>query len=494
MTDAGEQRMNGPAQEDLQEKGPLEEAREEASKSAEELVLAGEEYASLLSEAVGIPTISSFDPGMMDPEVFGKFEKFLKKRFPRVHAGCELERVSDYGLLYTWKGSNPDLKPVLFLAHYDVVPVDPREEGAWKYPPFSGTVAEGYIWGRGTLDDKHVLIALMTAVENMLTEGHTPERTLLFAFGGDEEVAGPRGAGAIGALLRERGIECEFALDEGGLIASGMLKGIEKPLALISLTEKGYYNIELICRQQPGHASMPPAHTAAGIIARAMTRVEKNPFPYRITPTVARFLQAIAPYSGFPAKLFLKYPKLFAPLITRSLRRNPRTAAIIRTTQAVTVLQGSSRENVLPETARGVINVRTLPGDTRESVLGHIKQAVNDPQVEVRVADSYAGNDALPEADSEGAGYRAILSTLRTVVPEADAAPFLMAGGSDLKHYVDVCPNMYRFIPVIITREELQGIHGINERISLENWGRCIYFYSRFIREVSGKSPGPGSG
>ncbi len=326
------------------------------------------EVASQLAQAVRFRTLSYSDPERVDSSAFRAFHRFLEETFPAAHGALARESVNELGLLYTWAGSDPGLEPVLLLAHQDVVPVAESALDEWTHPPFEGAIADGFVWGRGTMDDKGNLIAILAAVERLVRAGFAPRRTLLLAFGHDEEVGGQRGAAATAELLEARGVKLDFVVDEGAIVAEGIVPGVESPVAMIGIAEKGYVNVELLVRTPGGHSSMPPPHTGVGILASAIERVEAAPMPARLDGVTLRMIEYLAPEMSLPVRAVLANLWLFGPLAVGQLEANRAGNASIRTTTAVTMVQGSPKENVLPSTARAVVNHRLLPGDSIEEV------------------------------------------------------------------------------------------------------------------------------
>jgi len=434
-----------------------------------------------LGKAVRIPTISHSDPANNDTEQLLAFQGFLEESFPWVHRVCVREIFSATAVLYTWKGSRAGLAPVLLLGHYDVVP--PGDESAWSRPPFGGEIAEGFVWGRGTLDDKQCVVSLLEAAENLIEDGFVPDRTVLFAFGGDEENGGHSGAAVIAGILERRGIKAEFLLDEGSAIVEGMVPGVRAPAALIGIAEKGFADIELLLQTEAGHSAMPPDRTAAGRIARAAARIEDSPFPSRLIPAVRLFFEALAPHASGFHRLLFSHPRLAAPVLIKAFLRSPATAAMVRTTQAVTMLEGSTKENVLPSRARAVINVRMLPGDRLEPILSRFRRLVRDPDISVFASGRSSGPPE--ESPVSGTGWDALVSAVGEIFPEAAAVPYLVTAYTDSRHYKTVARALYRFIPMKLVPGDIARLHGRDERISLENLEACRLVYTRLIRNAA---------
>ena len=434
-----------------------------------------------LAALVRVPTVSRFEEDQEDDAVFRSFPDELERCFPSLGKRLRRDLIGNRAILYEWTGSDPSLAPLLLTAHYDVVPPGETE---WTRPPFSGDVENGYVWGRGSQDTKVTMVGALAAVERLLAENYSPKRTVYVALGGDEEVGGLRGAGSIGRVLEERGVRASFLVDEGGIVEDGMLSFADRPLALVGIAEKGYLDVEITARGAAGHASMPPRSTASGTLARAVARLESHPFPARLTYTIKSFLADLSPYVPFAYRLLFRNASLTAPLVKAALSASPTTNALIRTTQAATMLSGSDKENVLPDVARAIINVRILPGRSVAGVLSRMSDIVKRDGVSVRSAHEGHNVEPLPESPTDHEGYRAVRSALAAAHPEAATVPFLFSAGTDTKHYKNAAQALYRISPIRQTPEDMKGIHGCNERISIENVRRCALFYYTLIKSV----------
>lgn len=439
-----------------------------------------ERAAAGLGEAIRFRTVSNQDPAQFDASQFQGLQAFLAQRFPRVHRDLTREVVNDYSLLYRWEGRGAG-KPIVLLAHLDVVPVEGGTEGNWTQPPFSGAVADGYVWGRGALDDKASAMAILEAVEYLLGTGFQPARTVYLAFGHDEEVSGHRGAEVLSARLRERGIDAEFVLDEGGSILEGMVPGVAAPVASVSTGEKGYVSIELSANGKGGHSSMPPPHTAIGVVSAAVERLERDQMPATIGTVMRESFAFLGPEMPFGRRVVFANLWLFAPLVEREMARTPQTNAAIRTTTAPTMFEGGVKENILPASARAVVNFRILPGDTVEGVVQHVRHTVDDGAVEVRVLGK-PDDPSLP-SDPDQPAFVQLARTIRAVFPGTVVTPFLTLGATDARYYTRISPNVYRFIPTHMRAEDLARVHGTNERIAVDDYAGMIRFYVQLLKE-----------
>ncbi len=437
------------------------------------------EMAPRLARALTFRTVSA-DDAAAPAEVFAELHRHLEDSFPAVHRQLERERIGGSSLLYRWQGSDRTLAPIVLLAHQDVVP--PGDEARWKRPPFGGVIADGYIWGRGALDDKVSVVGLLEAVHILVQQGHAPRRTVYLAFGHDEEIGGAAGAAAIARTLGERGVRPLLVLDEGLAITEGIIEGMDRPVALVGLAEKGHMSLELVASAAGGHSSMPPRETAVARIARAVSAIETSRMPASIDPPVSDMFDFLAPEMPFGPRLAVANTWLFGPLLRRTLTARPATNAAVRTTTAPTIIQGGIKENVLPTTARAVINARIKPGDSVAAVLDHARSVIDDDQVQVRVMSGAAEPSGVSPAD--GAAFELIHRSIREVDPRIVVAPGLVLGATDARHYARLTRAVYRFQPVRFGPEDLARVHGIDERVSIADYGTLVAFYVRLMKNA----------
>ena len=436
-----------------------------------------------LAEAIRFPTVSAQDAAAADPRPFRDLRDFLELAYPNVHRTLVREVVNGSSLLYTWKGTDPARKPILLLAHLDVVPVESSTEGAWTHPPFSGAVAAGFIWGRGTLDNKSSVMGILESVEHLLIAGFRPARTVYLAFGHDEERGGAQGAAQISSVLQARGVTAEFLVDEGLAVGEGLIPDVARPVAMIGTAEKGLLTLELRVRGASGHASMPPKSTAAGTLARAIHRLEAHPMPMRMVAPVRGLLDVAGRHMPFARRVVFANLWLFERLVLQRLALAPATNAAIRTTTAVTVLRAGEKDNALPTEARALVNLRILPGESVAKVTECVRRTVSDPEVAVT---PILAIEPSALASTRSPGYRVLAETIGEVFPDATVAPGLMVAGTDSRHYLPVAELAYRFVPLRLTREDLSRIHGVNERISVASYTEVITFYVRLVTNAAG--------
>lgn len=478
--------------------------------------------AKRLSNGVRFPTISNQDRTNFDEQAFKDWQAFLEKAYPLAHKAMKRELVGDpraYSLLYTWTGTDQDLAPIVLMGHQDVVPVVPGTEKQWEHDPFSGDIAGGYIWGRGSLDDKIMIQAILEAIEMHLENGFKPKRTIYLAFGQDEEVMGSEGMEHVVAVLKSRGVKkIALVLDEGLPLAPGLFPGINSPIALIGTAEKGYLTLELKVDGPGGHSGMPPKNSNIGILAMAIAKLEANPFPYRITQTVRdqfRFLgpelpekhrQVLADVAYGKDKEMTKPAK---PQLTdkndedtnniavawqaqnpsedtfiKYMLTGPMTTAMMHTTTAVTMVNGGIKENVLPPSASAVVNFRILQGETVESVTEHVKNIIDDDRV--TVTDMSISIDPSPVSDPYGKEYKLIEKSIRQTwgTPDLVVTPYLVIGGADAKWFATsgMAENVYRFTAVRVeSAADTARWHGVNERVLVDEYANSIGFFHQLI-------------
>ena len=440
--------------------------------------------ATRLSEAIRFQTISNFLNPEQGADALRGLRAHIEKSFPAFHAAAKRELIGGHSLLYTWQGSDPKAAPIALLAHQDVVPVAPGTEKDWQQPPFDGVIADGFIWGRGSWDDKGNLYAMLEAAEQMAKQGFRPKRTVYFAFGHDEEVAGTRGAKAIAATLASRGVKLDFLLDEGLLITDGIMKGLDKPAALIGVAEKGYATLVLNAQATPGHSSMPPRQTAIGMMSAALARLEDHRLPMQIRGTVSEMFDTLAPeMSGFN-RVVLSNLWLFKPLLLREFEKTGPTEAMVRTTTALTIFNAGDKDNVLPGNAEATVNFRLIPGDTQASVIDHVRATVGNERIAV---EPFPGNtDPPPVTGTAGPSFKMLNRTIREIFPDVIVAPGLMVAATDSRHFTGITDTIFRFSPVRATSEDLKRFHGTNERLSIEGYADMIRFYRRLIENSAG--------
>ena len=432
-----------------------------------------------LSKSIQFQTISHPDYEKFDYEEFQRFLSWLETEYFQVFKNLEKKYLGKT-LLLKWQGEASDLNPILLTGHYDVVPVRADADSIWQESPFSGKIDGDYVWGRGALDDKSGVIAILEAVNYLLEKNFSPRRTVYLSFGHDEEIGGRRGAGKVTEFLLNEGVELEWTLDEGSFLLQDIIPGINKPVAVINVAEKGSLTIQVIGKAEGGHSSMPSSKSSVGYLAEALLKLENNPVPGKLEGISLGLFDEVSKQMPFQYKILFANLWLFEPLINNFLSDSPTMNAVIRTTTAPTMLSASNRLNVLASEAVGTVNFRLHPRDNPEKIVNFVKDLISNENIEVK--NLSAGTLASSVSDWETEGYRAISNSVREVYGDIIVAPGLMVGGSDSKHYAKAAKNSYRFNPFPLSVNELSGLHGIDERIKKDDFLNGIRSYIKIIQ------------
>ncbi len=430
-----------------------------------------------LQRAISFRTVSSKDKESVDWKEFTRLASYLAEAFPLCEKHLKLESDSDHNLIYRFEGADTTALPGLLTAHQDVVSANDEE---WTHPPFARTLEDGYVWGRGSFDCKLQLIAILEAFELLLQEGKKPKRTWYAAFGCDEEVnGGIEGATRIAEQFERMGLSFSLLLDEGGVVSENYIKGIERPIAVVGVAEKGYMDTRLSCTREAGHSSTPLMPTALGKIAKAVTAIESGRQEARITKPVKAMLTNIGVEAPFPfAFLFLNL-WLTKPLITMIFSRSPTLNALIRTTSVPTMMEGSDKSNVIAQTATSVVNTRLLAGDDKESIIRHLKALIADEEVSLTVTRY---EESSRESPTAGEAFDLVKRTITAVFPEAIVTSYLMLGATDARKYQGLCEHIYRFTPAQMDKAEVQRMHAPDERIHSDNVGKAVAFFLTLLQ------------
>ena len=427
-----------------------------------------------LSGAIQFETVSYSETAIPDSTAFFGLHRYLDTIFPLIRQNLELEKIGTYSLLYKWEGSNPSLKPMILMSHMDVVPVDEPTKDQWEAGAFSGKITDDYIIGRGTLDDKGTLVAAMEAVEKLMEENFKPKRTLYLAFGHDEEVGGPNGALAIANYLKAKGVQAAITIDEGGFLAENLVPGIEGDVAIINVAEKGFASFRLIVETNGGHSSAPPEENTIGMLAQAIVDLEDNQRPYKMVSPVDYNIEYLAPELPFKQRVAMANPWLFKGPVLKALNSH--------TTTAPTIIEGGVKNNVIPTVAEATINFRILPGETIESVQEHIESTISD---KVRVEPVGFLTNPSPVSSVESENFMILQQTIRDMYPESIVVPGLVGGGTDARYFYDISDDVYRFYPIRLGPDSMGRFHGIDEKISKENYKEIIEFTYHMIKRFN---------
>ncbi|MFV0412433.1 MAG: M20/M25/M40 family metallo-hydrolase, partial [Oscillospiraceae bacterium] len=368
--------------------------------------------------------------------------------------------------------------PVVLMAHYDVVSAS---GGEWASPPFAAEIREGAVWARGAVDTKCILAAVLEAFTHLLQAGFAPEGDIYFASTNNEETGGDTTPKMV-EWFRERGIAPRLVLDEGGAVVSNLPLGVQKPFAMVGVGEKGIADVLLTAHGAGGHSSTPCAQNAPARLVRALHRIETRPAKAALPPELREMLTALAAHASFGYRLVFANLWLFAPLVKRVLAAGPETNAMVRTTSALTQLAGSDTINTLPKTATAGFSVRVAAGDSVNAAVQRLKKAAGGEGLEFTVAHRV---EPPPVSGFSTPEFKLIAAVAQSVYPEAGVAPYVMNGGTDSKHFSEICGNVYRFGGFALTTAERQSIHAANERLPLGSYYKGIAFYIQLIRALN---------
>lgn len=431
-----------------------------------------------LQSLIRIPTVSYPDWSLVDSGAFDEFVAEHERQFPLLHERLELTRIDTHGLLFHWRGRSDD-RPVVLMAHLDVVPVD---DGApWQHPPFGAEIHDGAIWGRGTLDDKGQLVAVCEAVETLLEQGFVPAQDVWLSFGCNEEVSG-RAAPLAAEELTRRGVRPWFVLDEGGAIAAEAFPGVAAPVGVVGVTEKGVTSLELRVDGRGGHASTPARNGPTVRLARALTRLDRHQMAASVPDPTVELLRRMAPHAPRALRPLMANAAKLRPVLTRALiAAGPEPAAMTRTTFAITTLSGSPALNVIASTARAGVNIRIMVGDTVAGVLEHVRKTIGDDQVQVSVVDQ---NEPSPVSPIDDDAFRLIESTIGDVFPDAIPAPYVMMAATDSRFFTTICSRVYRFAPFRMTKAQRESIHSYDEHLGVDAFVDGVRWYQRLIERI----------
>lgn len=437
----------------------------------------GDELAQQLSEAIQFQTLSEENGNADDKEAFDNFTAWLEQTYPQVFASLSVQRFNQHTLLLHWQGTANNA-PVLFSAHYDVVPVNPGTEQDWQYPPFAGTIADGMIWGRGALDDKSTVVALMASVNALLAQNFSPTNDIYIAFTHDEELGSELGSQAVMTYFKENGINLAWSLDEGSFVLSGIAPGVDKDIASINVTEKGFLNLKLTASAAGGHSSMPPKDTAVTLLANALVKLHNAPLPGSLEGVSKQMYSNIARHMDFPKRFLFANMWLFKPLLNNFLASSPSGNAMLRTTTAPTMLSGSIKANVLPATATATVNFRLHPRDTIDDVITWVKNAIDDDRIKIAPLEAFEAANVAP---SDTKGFADLSEAAGAIYADSIITPGITIAATDSRFYSQIT-DAYRFTPMVITLSDVESIHGTNEKVSIDNMINAVRFYAAVMQ------------
>jgi len=443
-------------------------------------------YIDSLIKAIRCKTVSNTDEKLTDWNEFEKLHKVFEKQYPLLHKILSVRKVGKAGLIYTWQGSDPSLKPIALIGHQDVVPVQEEKLKDWTHPPFEGEIADGFIWGRGSTDMKNHVVGILESVETLLEEGYKPKRTVIICLGYNEELLDTEDASApmLSKALENDGIKLESVLDEGGAILDlDVPHVIKQRIAGIGIAEKGYCDFEISVDAKGGHSSTPPKHSAVGELSKAILDLENHQFPAKITREMKVIVDTIARNTELPVRLIGCNMFVLLPALRPILASIPPVASVMRTTTAVTMTNGSPQANVLPQKASATVNFRILPGDTIADVEKHIRKVIRNKDVNIKLL---GGNEPSVVSPTDTPTMKTISKICCGLFGTSIPAPFVVMGATDARHYQNVTNQIYRFSPFVMSPEILLLAHGTDERIPVDCLENGIKFFKRYIRMMTG--------
>lgn len=439
-------------------------------------------YARHLSEMIQCRTVSREDDSHTADVL--RFHALLEKLYPLVHRKLEKRVIAGASLLFYWKGQSQNSgDSIVLMGHLDTVGAN---ESDWTHKPFSGAIekgerglAGGRVWGRGTLDCKGSVCAILEAVESLLEDAFVPQTDVYLSFGHNEEVYGS-GAVEIVDYFQKNNIRPALVLDEGGAIVSNVLPGLKKPCAMIGVTEKGVANFRFTARSAGGHASIPPIRSPIGRLSLFAAGIEKKyPFKAVLTRPVIEMFTKLGPEAGDPLRFIFSHAGFFSPLLTAVLRkRGGEARAMVTSTCAFTMMSGSDKPNVLPVKAEMIANIRIGVNETVSGVQKALEKRAAPFGIEV---DRISGQEPSPVSDTSSPVYKMLEKQVTASFPGVKAAPYVMLGCSDSRHYTKVCDQVFRFSPFDLSAGQMASVHGADEYIHIDSLSRGVHFYRDLV-------------
>lgn len=435
------------------------------------------------SKAIQIQTVSPEDMKDFDSIQFVKFNEFIDTTYPLADSLLQHEIINDFSHLYYWEGSDTSLDPVILMGHLDVVPVIDENRKYWKQEPFAGAIVNDTLWGRGTMDDKIGVIGILESVESLLDKGFQPRRSMYLAFGHDEEIGGVNGAMAIAEHLESLGVKAAFILDEGGIISSGMVPGIDQDVALIGIAEKGAVSIQLSVEIEGGHSSMPGKETAIDVLSGAIYKLKTNPFPAFISQPIEGFLAFLGPEMSFVNRMAFANAGLFEKMIVSVYEGSASGNALVRTTTSPTIFNSGVKDNIIPLSAKATVNFRIITGSSIEEVKERIRTVIDDERIQID--EGNFNTEPSKVSSYEAQGFSTLHRTIAEVYPETLVSPYMVVAATDARHFGKISDEIYRFLPTRVNKSNVKSIHGLNERIAVADYENAVHFYTQLIKNAA---------
>jgi len=458
-----------------------------------------------LSKAIQIPTVSTVVYEDTNFQPFEEFKTFLKTAYPTIYQAMDTITVNKYGLVFHWKGKDQNKKPLLFLSHYDVVPISNYPEDgpihekdfifdlkgtsaplknyctSWTYAPFSGIVKDGRIYGRGTLDMKGMLISIVEAAEELLKQGYQPQQDIYLAFGHDEEVSGRQGALKIAQYFKEKGLHFDAVYDEGGFVTSpkSVLSGVDKAIALIGVAEKGFLTLQITVKGTGGHSSMPPKKGSLVFASEIVEKLNTRQMHATLIPPIENFLNNVGGAMDFKSRVAISNQWLLGGTLLKTLENVPGSNALVRTTTAITMMHASDAPNVLSAATTLTVNFRILQGNTVENVLNHVKEICKGYDTSYEIVSA---REPSKLSSHQSEQFKKLKETIAINYPNAIITPYLTIGGTDAYKYEIVSDNVFRFMPIQVNEFEQRQIHNEDESITIDNYMRMINHFKLLMK------------
>lgn len=443
-----------------------------------------QQIALRISQAVGFPTVI-YDNGPADSTAFLQLHAWLEATYPAAHKVLEREFVNGLSLLYRWPGQS-DCAAIGFVSHLDVVPVEKGTIEEWTYPPFEGVVADGFVWGRGSIDTKDNMIVAMEAVERLASRGFNPSCDVYLLFGHDEETGGENGAAVMAQHLADRGVHFSWLLDEGGGLGADWSGQIDPPQARVGVCHQGHATLRLTAKADGGHSASGIENTAITQITGALAAVAESPMPGGIEGVAKESLVRKAAGGPLHHRVMAANLWLFEPLAEKMLEARSATRSDIRTTMAPTVIEGGFKVNALPQQATALISARLHFRDKPEDVLAHLQKITAHFNVNVELMEP-TFNASSPTSQDTPA-FQELETVIRAVHGPMRVVPVFMPGATDSRYFTDIAESIFNYEGVLKGQNASRGHHGTDERLSTKYLPEAVLMHELLIERHGRKN------